>query len=102
MTEPQSGLWDRMIQHLRDYDHRSLSFHGLVYHLKKTVEVVELEEGEFLRGWRGVWNPLAEIVRQNPAADVDPMEVQPRVEHLRTFLIFGKSKYSPKNPFAQP
>ena len=94
MTEHQSRLWDRMMQLLRDYDHRSVSFHSLVFHLKKTVEVGGFEEGELLQGWCKVWLPLAEVICDNPSMDVDPMAVQPRVEHMRTFLISAKNKKS--------
>lgn len=80
------------MQFLRDYDHRSISFHRLVYQLKNAVDKGGFEEGELLQGWRGVWTPLVEIVYQNPLMDVDPMVVQPRVENMRTYLMLKKNE----------
>lgn len=101
MTRFQTLLWEKMIQFLRDYDQRCLSFHRLVFNLKKTVEDGGFEEGELLQGWHKVWMPLAEVIDENPSMDVDPIAVQPRVEHMRTYLVIGKSKFSPNNSLRQ-
>jgi len=100
MTETQLRLWDQMIQLLRDYDHRSLSFRGLILKLGETVESGKFEAG-MLQDWNGAWGPLEKIGLENPLLEVDPQKVQPLVENMRTFLLEHKRTRTIRRSFVE-
>jgi len=97
MNDLQKRLWDWMIELVREYNQREISFHQLVQDLKRCEETAGFQDANLVDAWNGVWSSLAEFDAKNsPEENPHPMEVQPSVEKMRSFLLDWKGLSGPR------
>ena len=106
MSSFRSRIWDWMDQLIRDFNQRSLSYHGLVQNLEKLMDAAHIEDDAILQVWYKGWKELERFDAQLQAGEgPDLMMVQPSVEKMRTILLEckkislanGESKSSPRS-----
>lgn len=91
MSNLQDRLVDWMIQLIRDFGGRTLSYHGLVQNLRKLMEAAGIEDETFRQGFMREWKELDRLdTGYLSGGGPDLMMIQPSVEKMRAFLLQWK------------